>query len=740
MPFPSVRRTLPALLLAGAGAALPVAAETPVKDRVAVLVTDWGTPEGFSPAYYFGIGYRSRVGEAQVDPRDPCADNFVGTFPFRSQFGVYPHAVAYKTKGMEQLWDGMGVYRLSADGKTYTSVVDPKIILSAADVGDAKIYKMKDVPIDLRARTIFTPNKWDPVDYLADVYQIVRPNGIADVTELDVPYWTRVIGLLRPGVKADLNPMTKDMEQYLSRWLGSRFGDKIDVRFGNYERIEGVSRRQEDVAVDIAKAGYTKLLLTRETTDNNNYANAFATRSWIDRGLCKAGFKDRLSIDQIRQVGRTPEYNSMLIKNTARYLPEFAKGTEVSLLYVTYGLPWPGGNANAGPFSTGQPWVKEVYHENAFSNFLSFKRAAEASLGNRGYTLNFSKSGGIGGSDSRTNSLYGYGIFPASYYGDKDDPLRFTTIRNNIEQAVRVDGRKNLILVVSHWYYDGLDNALTIREMNDLPLNTKDEMNSGEFAPRWCERYTGPGQYDQKRLTRKSGRYDACPDGWTRITMTEAFDDFRNDFFAGYAGRIRGGIERFGVFPNLGITVAARGAISKLNGGTVAVTSGPLSGTELIVRADSHPAAPEGHDWAKSYRPANARDPGYRGDDAIRPFNEFSAASTHLTSAWDDFTATIGTQRDAAPGKAIKAPAGLSSPMVLVGPYRELVNAPATVWLPYAANTDPAKLVPMIYNDLTAAFEPVLAVAGGSAPRVDKDRRRIGFDVQVFGLFALVAR
>ena len=72
-----VRRTLPALLLAGAGATLPVAAETPVKDRVGVLVTDWGTPEGFSPAYYFGIGYRSRVGEAQTDPRDQCADNFV---------------------------------------------------------------------------------------------------------------------------------------------------------------------------------------------------------------------------------------------------------------------------------------------------------------------------------------------------------------------------------------------------------------------------------------------------------------------------------------------------------------------------------------------------------------------------------------------------------------------------------------------------------------------------------------
>lgn len=733
-----MRSLLTAKLAAFALASFPAQAQTPVADRVAVLVTDWGTPEGFSPAYYFGIGYRSRVGEAQTDPSDPCAGGFVGNFPFRSQFGVYPHAVAYPVKGFERLWDGTGVYRRSADGATFTSVVDPTKTLTAAQVGALKSRKMVDVPLDLRARTVFNRNKWDPVDYLADIWQVDAPNGIADVTELDVPYWQRVVGLLRPGVKADLNPMTRDMERYLSRWTKARFGDTVDMRFGNYEFIEGASRRQEDVAVDFARAGYKKMLLTRETTDNNHYANRFATRSWIDRGLCKAGLAGGVTIDQIRQVGRTPEYNAMVTKNVARYLPEFIKATPVSMLYVTYGLPWPGGNPSAGPFSTPAPWVKEVYHENAYNNFLSWKRKAESFFAPQGWTLNFGKSGGTGGPDARTRNLYGYGIFPASYYGDADDPLRFTTIRDNIEQAVRVDGVKQLVLVVSHWYYDGLDNALTIREMNDLPLNTKDEMNGGEFAPRWCERYSGPGKYEQKRLARRGTRFEACPDGWTRIVMTEAFDDFRTDFFEGYAGRIRGGVERFGTLPRLGIEVVAKSAISRLQGGRVAVASGPLAGAELVVRADAHPSAPDGYNWAKSRRNKSARDAGYSGEDAVRPFNEFATADAHLTSAWDDFAAYIGTQRDAAPGKRLKPPAGLASPIVLVGPYRELFNAPATVWLPVAAGSDASTLRPVIYNDVSGAWEPVLGVPGGAAPRVENGR--VGFDVQALGLFALVRR
>jgi hypothetical protein len=704
----------------------------PPADRIGVLVTDWGTPEGFSKSYYYGIGYRSRIGEAQTDPRDPCADEFVGQFPFRSQFGVYPHAVAYKTPGAERAHDAIGVWRKTTDG--LVSVIDPAIRFDPAAAPHVALIQMKDVPLDLRARTIFSPNKWDPQDYLADVVQATAPNGIPDVLELDGPYWQRVAGILRPGVTADLNPMTKDMERYLGAWFNRAYGARIDLRFGNYEAIENASRRHDDVAVEMAKDGISRLLLTRETTDNNNYANTFATRSWIVRALCKAGFEGKIALDQIRQVGRTPEYNAMVVKNIRRHLEEFPRKSEVALLYATYGLPWPGGNPVAGPFSAPQPWIQEVYHENAYNNFLSFKRTAEAAFAGD-WSVTFAKSGGSGGGDARTRNLYGYGIFPASFYGDADDPLRFTTIRDNLEQAIRVDGRKSIVIVVSHWYYNGLDNALTIREVNDLPLNTADEMNAGEFAVRWCERYSGPGRYEQIKDERVDGRWKGCPNGWSRIVLSEAFDDFRDDFFEGYAQRIRGGVERFGELPAFGVEVAAKARISKLTGGSVAAPNG----AKLVVRPDAHPGAPEGYSWAKARRnPAPPRDLGYDAQDAIRPFNEFAHADDHLVSAWDDFTAYVGAQARDARGRPIAKPKGAASPIVLFGPYRELFNAPATITLPYDRSVaNPASLSPMIWNDVTGAFEPVLAVPGGDSPRIDAKARTITFDVQVLGLFVL---
>ena len=63
----SILNGISAFALASSALVSTAASQTLVENRVAVLVTDWGTPEGFSPAYYFGIGYRSRVGEAQTD-------------------------------------------------------------------------------------------------------------------------------------------------------------------------------------------------------------------------------------------------------------------------------------------------------------------------------------------------------------------------------------------------------------------------------------------------------------------------------------------------------------------------------------------------------------------------------------------------------------------------------------------------------------------------------------------------
>jgi len=52
---------------------------------------------------------------------------------------------------------------------------------------------------------------------------------------------------------------------------------------------------------------------------------------------------------------------------------------------------------------------------------------------------------------------------------------------------------------------------------------------------------------------------------------------------------------------------------------------------------------------------------------------------------------------------------------------------------------EPAKIVPVIYNEITGDYDPIYPVAGGSTPRVDAARGLVTFDVQVLGVFALTA-
>ena len=56
-------------------------------DKVAVIVTDWGQPEGFSDSYYQGIAQRSRIGIQAASAEQVCTENFVGDYPYRSSMG-----------------------------------------------------------------------------------------------------------------------------------------------------------------------------------------------------------------------------------------------------------------------------------------------------------------------------------------------------------------------------------------------------------------------------------------------------------------------------------------------------------------------------------------------------------------------------------------------------------------------------------------------------------------------------
>jgi hypothetical protein len=171
----------------------------------------------------------------------------------------------------------------------------------------------------------------------------------------------------------------------------------------------------------------------------------------------------------------------------------------------------------------------------------------------------------------------------------------------------------------------------------------------------------------------------------------------------------------------------------------VAVASGPLAGARLEVRADPQPLAPDGYTWARAFRPASDRNPN-TGPDAIRPINDYEKMSDYLDAAKDDFTGYIGTQDKADPKSRLTAHKRAASAAVLVGPYRTLFDAPATITLPYdpARVRDPAKLAPHVYNEAARAWEPVYPVPAGQPPRVDVANHTVSFDVQVLGNFVLV--
>jgi hypothetical protein len=717
----------------------PVVANS--SERIGVLVTGWGTVQGTSPEYNAELYKRAFLGERATAPDQPCTETFFGEFPFRSELGQIPFGVVFEVPGFEKLYDGYGVYQRSSDGQSYISILDPTLVLSEKDYAGTKIIPAREMPWGGRA-FFFHPDPRDGTDHLAGYFRINKSNGLHDAFEQAMLSSMRRDALMgyigRPPAK---HKFQQDLENYLRTYVGDHFGEQADVRFGYYAGIPGISQRLEDVAVEYAGEGYTKLLIARETTDHNIYANVVWDRNHPLKALCRAGYSvspEAIRMEHVRQVGRTPEYNDMLVKNLGRHLKSVEPGAEVSVIYATHGYPWPGSKPGSSAMTKAVSEINYVYHENAFLNFLSFKAYALAAFDESGggdYRLNFTKSGGMGSSASRSNSLFGYAHIYQPLIGIKDDPLKFQTVRDVLETAIREDGRRELIIVLSHWYKDSNNTAVEIRELNGLPLNTIEEMNSGTYSITWCERYTAPGQYDQYRPMNDTN----CKDDYARVQVTEAFNDLAEEFMVGYANRIRGGIERFGVFPDLDLEILAEGPVTKLGGGAVEVSSGELAGARLWIRPDPQPGAPESYTWDAAFRPATHRVPN-TSDDALRPINEYQRIEDYLDGAKDDFTAYIGHQGLASPGNPMPVPEGAVSPTVYFGPYRTLLNAPAEVSIPYDSMkvSNFTKIKPMIFNEIRNNFDPVYTVSGMSPLRIDEQSGVASFDVQVLGNFVLV--
>ena len=523
------------------------------------------------------------------------------------------------------------------------------------------------------------------------------PNGIRDIDEVVYMSGLSDMHVLYSDLTPRLAPAMVHIMDVTTNTLEGLFGaDRVDVRFGGYAPTPGWMELEEDVALAMAEDGIRKLVVTRETTDNNNYANNFMSLGYVKAGLCRAGIVDEFEFQQVRQVGRTPEYNTALMHNLGKHLGRLEEGAEVTVIYTTYGLPWPGSDAT-GPFSAPHPWVKEVFHENAYNNFLSFKRYAEDRYGDR-YRLNFNYAGKQG--DDRLDNYFAYAMYRSPIGNPESPEDYFMTLRESIDLA-KSEGRGEVIVLLSHWYDNNRDTLLAIRVLQGLPLNSRRDLGHGKYWIEWCEAV-------------ESGDYIPCDDpdrALTRIQYTEAFDEVAETFALGYAHRIRGGVERFGLLPK-GVAPVATGRIDRETGGRVSVAEGDLAGAALTVHPDRFPGEPE------SYTPTS--------------FRSVNDAANNAVGAWDDFDAYI------APA-AIRGDLGFepASSAILYGPYRTLFNQPATVTLNANPGADLLSVRPYIFNEATGGWDPVYRVPGGRGLRTNAVDNTVSFDVQVLGTFIL---
>lgn len=710
---------LPLLLLASSAglAAVADAAPPPPAERIAVLITDWAEPEGLDPLYRKEVVKRS-FGASSADPADPCTQRFVGSPPFRQQLGLLPFAVGFEVKGLEAVHDSMGLYRRSADGKQYVAIADPSVVIDVASLPETPglITAAKDMKRPLQ-RSFWAIDPRDGTNYLEDVVMIgapargpgpnplARPNGIRDADELSMGAAITDMSILYEDLTPRLNRGTVAVTKTTHDTLHALFGDLVDVREGAYAPTTGLTRSQDEVALEFAREGFRRMVVTRETTDNNNYANNFMSRGYVEYALCKAGIGEDMQYQQSRQVGRTPEYNHALLQVAGRLFDHVKPGSEVAVLYTTYGLPFPD-RAAQGPFSAPHPWSKEVYHENAYNNYVAFKRYLEAYYGDT-YSLQFNPKGRSG--DARLDNYYSYGLAQPGDFTAADASNRFRTLRENIDLA-KQEGRREIMVVLSHWYYNARDILVAVRTMQQIPLNTRADFRDGKYWVDWCEKVDSS----------EPVACDANDPSIVHLQYSEAFDDWAKEFGVGYAHVIRGAVERFGVMPvSTRPKILARGPIDREAGGEVSLGKGALRGARVVVAKDAHPGEPESFDGAK--------------------YRAFTDPADNLVSAWEGFEAYIGTQQ--VPLDRLGKQGRVVSPAVLFGPYRTIVNRPASFTLPVklARGTDPASLRAFVYNEVREDWDPVFTPAGSAPLRYDAKARSASFDAQVFGVFAIAA-
>ena len=84
---------------------ISMAQSTPVKDKVAVLITSWGMPAGYNFGYAWASPDLAQIGDKTESEGQPCKIGHVGEFPYQSHVNFIPWSILFKTAGNENFYD-----------------------------------------------------------------------------------------------------------------------------------------------------------------------------------------------------------------------------------------------------------------------------------------------------------------------------------------------------------------------------------------------------------------------------------------------------------------------------------------------------------------------------------------------------------------------------------------------------------------------------------------------------------
>jgi hypothetical protein len=610
--------------------------------------------------------------------------------------GLVPWGLAFEEPGFEIYYDSSGIYQL-VEGVYVGVHPDMEPLLPGEIPVGVPITPVSELISAMTGELDYPLDPRTGENYLEGWYKIgsrdsvPMPNGYGDFYEASplrfMWYYGHLSAPTDPPEAYALHPNGQAIHDATVEMLNNAFGDRIDARLGVYNKVTGFSEHEWNVAEDFVNEGFRKMLLARETTDHNRYANEFFTANYIKERLCELGVLNEMEIHQTRQVGRTPEFNAMNILNLKEHIEAYPEGSTIAMVYVTRGLPW-GSSETPSPMGLIHPWSKEVYHDNAFLNYLSWKEALQEAYGDR-YNLVFTKNGVE--SDLLEDSFYTYGVYSGSKLGE-----HFKSVRDAV-QEVKDSGIDQMIVAPCHWYFDNFDTIVLMALENDLAMIPKANIEAEIFYHTYCEDFEG------NEVDCSSGEAVAA------ITLAPSYSHRTLEFAISYYVVLQGTLERFGLYPEgEEPEVETSQLITKLAGGTLEVASGasPIMGAKIEIPADPYPGRPDDF----------TRETGI-------PINDPTNTNDCM---WEDTEIIIGHQ-PTPPPMGSNNPLG---PAVHFGPYRTFFNRDVTITLPYDFLPASVQGVNVyVYNHLTEDWERI------PHQSVDEVNHQVTFKTQVLGLF-----